>query len=204
MAARVRDALSSANIQSFMAHEDIPVSDEWRQRILVEIQRCDMFVCLLSSAYLGSAWCIQESGIAAIRQGMTIMPLSIDGTKPPGCISNIQSTKIDPSTVWLTNLVPGIANHDFPLAFKYMLKGLAQAKSFRSAEDEFKALFPFVERLTPEQAVQVLRVSIQNGQVLNANLCAKQYLPPIFRQYGHLLLATEYQQISEVLTRYVG
>ncbi len=76
-----------------MAHEHIQVSEEWRLRILKELTVCDIFICILSQAYLASPWCVQESGISAIRDGMTIIPLSLDGTIPPGFISNIQATK---------------------------------------------------------------------------------------------------------------
>ncbi len=124
VAARVHNALASVDIQSFMAHEHIQVSEEWRLRILQEISVCDIFLCILSQAYLASPWCVQESGISAVRGGMTIIPLSIDGTIPPGFIGNIQSTRVDPNTLWLNDLIPGLAKHDFNFTFGLMLNTL--------------------------------------------------------------------------------
>ncbi|MBU2851189.1 toll/interleukin-1 receptor domain-containing protein [Acidithiobacillus ferrivorans] len=202
VAVRVHDALTSVGIQSFMAHEHIQVSEEWRLRILQEISVCDIFLCILSQAYLASPWCVQESGISAVRSGMAIIPLSIDGTIPPGFIGNIQSTRVDPNTLWLNDLIPGLAKHDFNFTFGLMLNTLARSRSFRGAEEDFRPVLPYLNRLSPEQAVQLLRVSIGNGQVLHADLCATQYLPPLARAYGHLLTREEYETLNSVLSRY--
>jgi hypothetical protein len=202
VAARAHDILAFVGIQSFMAHEHIQVSEEWRLKILQEIVVCDIFLCILSRAYLSSAWCLQESGIAAIRNGMTVIPLSIDGTIPPGFIANIQSTRIDPSTFWLNDLIPGLAKHDFVSTFGLMLNTLANSRSFRGAEENFKPILPYLNRLSPEQGAQILKASIGNSQVLHANLCATQYLPPLARTYGHLLSAKEYEALHIVLSQY--
>ncbi|MDD3760451.1 MAG: toll/interleukin-1 receptor domain-containing protein [Acidithiobacillus sp.] len=204
VAARVHNALASVNIQSFMAHEHIQVSEEWRQRILHEIVSCDIFLCILSQAYLTSHWCLQESGISAVRGGMTVIPLSIDGTIPPGFIGNIQSTRVDPNTLSLNDLIPGLANHDFNFTFDIMLNKLARSQSFRGAEENFRYILPYLHRLSPEQVVQLLRVSIRNNQVLYAHLCAKQYLPPLARDYGNLLTREEQEELDGVLSVYAN
>ncbi len=97
----------------------------------------------------------------------------------PGSYQTYKRQKIDPETVWISDLIPGLAKHDFEFAFGLMLSNLAHAGTFRGAEEEFKVALPFVNQLTPEQAVSLLRTSIQNGQVLHAKLCASQYLPTI-------------------------
>src|ERR1700722_12731534 len=96
IAASVRDVLRGIGVESFMAHDDIVVSAEWRLTILEQIKVADLFVAILSTNYMKSSWCIQKSGIAAFRKKMTIIPLSIDGPLPPGFISHVQATKIDP------------------------------------------------------------------------------------------------------------
>ena len=97
IAGRVQALLDGLGVRSFMAHEDIDISEEWRLTILAELQKADLFVPLLSAAYLGSVWCVQESGIAAQRDGLTVIPLSLDGTTPPGFIGHIQSKRVDPA-----------------------------------------------------------------------------------------------------------
>ena len=66
-AARLKTELEQGLIATFMAHEDISVSETWRVRLLRELRSSDLFVCLLSVNYLGSHWCMQEAGIAAYR-----------------------------------------------------------------------------------------------------------------------------------------
>jgi TIR domain len=66
IAARVSDLLSKFGITSFMAHEHIEVSVEWRIEILRQLGFADLFVPILSAKYYSSIWCKQESGIAAL------------------------------------------------------------------------------------------------------------------------------------------
>lgn len=107
-AGEVREILNSIGIKSFLAHEDIQVSEEWRHKILEEIGKADLFIPLLSKSYYASPWCMQESGMAAFRDGLTIIPLSLDGSIPPGFIGHIQSTKVKSGSIELANLLPGL------------------------------------------------------------------------------------------------
>ena len=45
VAGKIRDALAEVGIQTFLAHEDIFVSEEWRLKILEQIGVCDIFIC---------------------------------------------------------------------------------------------------------------------------------------------------------------
>ena len=114
-AGRVKAALAKVKISSFLAHEDIAVSEEWRSKILEELAKIDLFICLLSKHYLESAWCVQESGIAVFRPGVAIVPLSLDGTTPPAFMSHLQSVKVKPDDISLDTLLPAFIKHDFPV-----------------------------------------------------------------------------------------
>jgi hypothetical protein len=94
-AAKVSELLIKMGITSFMAHEHIEVSVEWRFEIIRQLGLAELFVAILSKKYYDSIWCKQESGIAAFRAmtiipPMTIIPLSIDGSIPQGFIGHIQ------------------------------------------------------------------------------------------------------------------
>lgn len=92
------------------------------------------------------------------------------------------------------------SNHDFNL----MLSALAKAKSFKGAEDSFKTIVPFVERLSIEQSVQLLKVALANGQVIHSSLCATKYLAPLAKAYAHHLSLSEQRQLSKALQWYAG
>ncbi len=123
-----------------MAHEDIAVSEEWQLKILEEIGKADIFICVLSKNYINSPWCVQESGIASFRKSMTVVPLSLDGTIPLGFISNVQSAKIDPSRVWLDDLIPGFLKHSPSFGLDIAIDQVGRSASYRGAEANFQLI----------------------------------------------------------------
>ena len=80
----------------------------------------------------------------------------------------------------------------------YNKEGIAPVKA------KFNQIIPHLDILTPEQAKELLQISIGNNQVHHAGLCASEYLPPIFAKYGHLLDLKEQLFLSEILDDYVN
>jgi hypothetical protein len=202
IAGKVKNLLAGVGISTFMAHEDINVSEEWRLKILEEIGKADLFVSLWSANYNNSWWCIQESGIASYRKEMTAIPLSLDGSIPQGFAGNIQSTKIDPDNIYLQDLLPGIIKADLSLGINLIFKSIAGSRSFRGAEINFQQLLPYVSSLSPKQGKELLEIAIKNDQVHHASLCASEYLPPIMAEHGHLLSQEDQKFLSQTLERY--
>ena len=202
VAGRVKALLDSVGIQSFLAHEDITVSEEWRLAILAEIGRADIFVALLSANYYESFWCVQESGIAAFRADMLIIPLSIDGAIPQGLLGHIQSTRIDPDRPTRTDLFPALAKRDVAFVIDRLVEAVAASSSYRSAEGNFADLLPFIPRATDAQIVRLLVASERNSQVCNAGLCATKYLPPLLQSHGALLDPAVRKRLEQTLARY--
>src|ERR1700733_5688190 len=87
--AEAKAVLAEVGIEAFLAHDDLLVSEEWRERIIEELQRCDIFVPLLSANFLESKWASQEVGFIISRPDVAIAPVSIDGTPPFGFISHV-------------------------------------------------------------------------------------------------------------------
>ncbi|MDR6624857.1 hypothetical protein J2728_001152 [Caulobacter segnis] len=202
VAGHVQKLLDGIGIKAFLAHEDIQVSHEWRTTILEEIGKADVFIPILSKHYFLSPWCVQESGIAAFRDGLCIIPLSLDGSIPPGFISNIQSTKVDPENILLKDLLPGLAKKDFALVFDILTRAIKSSGSYRGAEANFERILPFIPRATDEQIAALLKASTVNGEVMHASLCATKYLPPLLASHGHLLDDETRAELGEVLARY--
>ena len=187
IAGALRAILAELEIDAFLAHEDIAVSEEWRQKLLEEISRTEIFVCILSKAYFASPWCIQESGIAAFRKEVTIIPLSVDGSSPKGFFSNVQATKVDIDSLSIKDLLPGFLKHNFDRAIAIILKVIAQSRSFRSAESNFQLILPHLEGLGEKHVQELLEQCAANDQIHHASLCAKNYIPPLLKSHGHLL-----------------
>jgi hypothetical protein len=185
-AALVSKLLADFEIASFMAHEHIEVSAEWRLEILRQLSIADLFVPILSVNYYGSIWCKQESGIAAFR-GIPVIPLSIDGAIPEGFLGHIQSAKIDPNAPVREDLLPGLAKFDVSGLIDALVKIIAESVNYRNAESNFELVLPYLWSANAEQIVELLRVSTENDQICNADLCIRKYLPPLLASHGHLL-----------------
>jgi TIR domain len=201
VAGSVKKILDRLNVEAFLAHENIEISAEWRLAIIQELMVTDLFVAILSKNYYDSIWCKQESGMAAYR-GISIVPLSIDGSIPEGFISHVQSTRIDPSDVSAAPLVTVIARRDKAFAIDGIINIIRGSGNFRRAEANFELILPYLKDASKEQVVRLLEVSLENNQVCNAGLCATKYLPPLLASHGQFLDAKTRAELSEVLDRY--
>lgn len=202
VAGKLRNLLSGARIKAFLAHEDIAVSEEWRLKLLEEIAKADVFICLLSNNYFQSPWCVQESGIAAFRNGVTIIALSLDGTISQGFISHIQSVKVNPDFMTIRDLIPGFLKHDSSTGIRLMIELIGRSESFRGAEGNFQMILPHIPKMTDEQIKLLLEQSAANKQVAHANLCAREYIPPLLKSHGHLLDEKTRSYLEETCAMY--
>ncbi len=198
LAGRVKNELTSIGINSFLAHEDIEVSAEWRIKLLEELKKADLFICLLSNNYFSSLWCVQESGIAAFRESITIIPLSIDGCVPKGFISHIQSKKIDKDKDLLDHLLPGLIMHNPKQTTNGIIKIIGKSRNYKYAEANFQLILPYLNKLTDEQITTLLEVSAQNDQVHHAGLCATEYIPRLLKTHGQLLSTEKREFLNSI------
>jgi hypothetical protein len=176
--AAVKAALEKFQIKSFLAHNDLRVSEEWKNRILQELEECDIFIPLLSKEFSKSKWCDQETGISVNRGAVLIIPLSLDGTVPYGFISHIQSHKIAETGIDAEILLDAIGTK-FPAAAIDALLGQVRrdANSFRAAEAVIEPLAPYFDRFSKNQARDFAEIATKNGQIWDASLCYSDYLP---------------------------
>ncbi|MGD0074481.1 MAG: toll/interleukin-1 receptor domain-containing protein [Candidatus Binataceae bacterium] len=202
VAGRIKDLLSGMDIPSFLAHEDIDVSDEWPAKILKEIGKADLFVAILSKNYYESCWCSQESGIAAFRKKMIVLPLSIDGSLPKGFLGNIQATKIDPDHPRQCDLLPGIARCNISFAIDSIINIIGSSKGYRNAESNFELILPYLQKASDDQVVRLLKKASENEEVYDAARCAGKYLPHLLKSHGHLLDAETREFLKNTCARW--
>jgi hypothetical protein len=200
VAASVAGLLEAIGIQSFMAHEHIEVSVQWREEILRQIGLADLFVPILSERYYASIWCKQESGIAAFRR-ITIIPLSVDGSIPQGAMNHIQSTHIGLQPTY-QKLFPGLAAHDVAFTISAIIQIIARSGNYRTAESNFAMILPYLNRATDQQIVDLLNVSYHNNQICHAALCAREYLPPLLKSHGQYLQPEIRADLGQLLAQY--
>lgn len=82
----------------FLAHEDIEPSEEWKERILSELDESDVYVALLTKSFKLSKWTSQEAGIAIARE-LKIVPLWVS-VKPYGFMEKHQAKRVKINQPW--------------------------------------------------------------------------------------------------------
>ncbi|MEQ1714816.1 MAG: toll/interleukin-1 receptor domain-containing protein [Hyphomicrobium sp.] len=96
-AANLKSTLQNYGISSFVAHEDISVSDEWREEIIKSLQTMDGLVAILTKDFVESKWTDQEVGFAVCRD-VLVIPLS-KSTNPYGFIEKFQALNTNGKSV---------------------------------------------------------------------------------------------------------
>jgi len=181
---QAKSVLGEAGIDAFLAHDDLEVSDEWRERILEELRRCDLFVPLLSANFLSSKWAPQEAGFIISRPEVVIAPLSIDGTTPFGFLSHLQSRRIPEGGITCELLIEPLARRMPRIILPGLIRIAGDAGSFRNAEAKMCPLVPLFPIFTPDEAEALAEASVKNGQIWWADLCRGEYLPELIRVQG--------------------
>lgn len=181
-AAAVKAALGTVGIDCFMAHDDLLVSEEWRERILEEIASCDLFVPLLSQHFKESEWAPQEAGAISMRPSVPVVPLSLDGTVPFGFLAKYQGTRVPASGVDPNTILVPLARRYPRVAMPALISQVRSAGSFRSAEAAMRPLVPYFDTLTPQEVRALVKASTDNGQVWDASQCRREYLPELIKR----------------------
>lgn len=186
-AGQAQTVLGEVGISAFLAHEDLEVSDEWRECLLRELTQCQLFVPLLSRHYLLSTWAQQESGFIVSRlRDVVVAPLSLDGTRSGGFLSHLQSPNVKSGitrALLVEPLVPRFPRAILPSIIEQAVK----AGSFRYAEQLIAPLVRHFPLFTVEEAQEFAEGAIHNAQIWLAADCKADYLPAFIRAQGQHL-----------------
>ena len=175
--AEVKDILARFGIEGFLAHDDIRVSEEWKQRIVDELNKADIFIPLLSNNFKNSDWAPQELGIAYIRD-ILIIPLTLNGTIPFGFIDHIQGKSYPKNeNIILNYLIKPIIDKFPEYMIPTVIEELEEAYNFRYAESVMELLVPYFGQFRQEDIDKFVDFSIKNRQVWDAGKCRDEYLP---------------------------
>jgi TIR domain len=183
--ADAKAVLSDIGIESFLAHDDLDVSEEWRERIIEELKRCDIFVPLISANFLDSKWAPQEVGFIISPPEVAIIPISLDGTVPFGFISHIHARTINEGGITRELLVKPLAQRIPRKIVPCLIRSVSEAPSFNSAEARMSPLLPIFSKMTAEEAQALAEASVSNNQIWSARRCRNEYLPAFIDAQEH-------------------
>ena len=186
-AAETKKALDRLGIDSFMAHEDLVISEEWKQRILEELKLSELFVCLLSKNCKASDWCPQELGFVVGRPKIVIIPLSLDRTVPFGFIGHLQGQVVKDTWEIEDRTVNALLRKKLKTGVAISIRRMLKVKGDRVAEDITRRQIPIFPKFTTEQANEFAEAAIKNTIVWDAGECATKILPKFLEICGDKL-----------------
>lgn len=199
IAGKVAAFFESIGIKTFLAHENIKVTQKWEEAILDNLSKMDIFVAIVSNNYCDSDYCLQESGVAMLRANdITIAPLSLDGTVPPGFMSHIQAAKIDDKTIDRSVLFSIIANHDIGVAIDHLIDRLSESKSYAEAERRFEMLSPYLAQADKAQIIKILKAAASNSQIWACWSCQPS-LRSMLKSHGKFLSKKDHEDLADRL-----
>lgn len=169
LATEIKKHLNSYGIACFVAHEDIEPMKEWQSEMEQALFSMDIMVALLTEKFDKSDWTDQEIGVAVGRK-VPIIPVRL-GKDPYGFIGRYQAISgSDKSNAEISREIFTLLLKDKRLT--NMVKdayiiALAKSGSF-SRSNSLAEFLPYIDELSPEQTVSIIKVFNSNTQVNQA------------------------------------
>ncbi|MDP2885981.1 MAG: TIR domain-containing protein [Ignavibacteria bacterium] len=174
-AGRIKALLEVYNVDAFLAHEDISPAADWQQTILKELNRCNVFMPLITKQnFHDSYWTDQECGFALARNKV-ILPIS--SRIPYGFLEKFQAHKRKPGkkeTDLIEDVLAGLARRK-PMGNRFLASVISALRA-SSSTDQSIALSKFLLRSLPFSTAQmntILRNSLAQPQVLGSSKAVK-------------------------------
>ncbi len=89
IAGKVKRELEKYGIKSFLAHDELDISSEWRDEIYRHLNSCAIAFPLITDNFNSSPWANQETGYA-IAKNKIVVPLIFDQAKMAGLVEGKQ------------------------------------------------------------------------------------------------------------------
>lgn len=86
------EALDHYGVSSFVAHDTIQPTKEWRREIMSGLETMEIMLIFLTDNFHESPWTNQEVGFA-LGKGIPIISVKLEGRDPPGFISHEQALR---------------------------------------------------------------------------------------------------------------
>lgn len=93
VAGELRAAMALRSVDTFVAHDSIEATAEWKSVILEALNSCDGCLALLTPGFGSSVWCDQEVGFCLAR-GKLVVPVDY-GQVPYGFLGDLQSFRVN-------------------------------------------------------------------------------------------------------------
>lgn len=101
LAGKIAAFLRGREIDVFLAHEDIEISEEWKNEIFKHLGSCAVLLALLTPSFEKSVWTNQETGYMLGRRNGKVVPLIVEESdlKRIGFLEALQGIPIKAETL---------------------------------------------------------------------------------------------------------
>lgn len=186
--------LTEADIECFLASDDIKGGEDWEPLIFQKLLNSNFFILMLSKNFLKSAWCNQEAGIAFLQykhNDAPLIPIKIDDTNSYGIFHGVHCVEYDDfdSLEEFVNKI-NIKSISFEKAFEkvnankikeinMIIDDLRNSTNYDMSNDIFDELETF--DLSLQQVKEIIEIAAINPQV---TLCNNA--PKFISKYTHV------------------
>lgn len=180
-----------ADIECFVAHDDIMHGSEWEKTIIESLESVDFFMPIQTEHLSTSYWCQQEAGYA-FSKGIRIIPLipDVGGTDPVGFYARFQGFKIKTQDLrssvkwWL--IKEGIISEGNAGEIEKRMFLFSASGSFAEAGDNVKSLCEFESEFTNADILKIVDSTLLNDQILYS-FAARPCLRRLFRKNASII-----------------
>lgn len=204
-AEKLKNALEEYGLDCFLAHQSLRVSDDWRERLIEEINSRNIFIPILSKNFRTSVWTQQEAGFAMANTQIRIFPITLGNTRIQttdskhlfGFLNHFQSQRIskehfDGIDTFIQTLIEKWPRYLIPVLIERVRKVIG----WRKAEAVVLDLLPHFDRFTKKEVDSFIDAAISNSEVWDANDCAKEYLPEFLRIHQHRISRQKFNKLK--------
>ena len=185
-AADIKTAFKKLGVESFLAHQTLDVSDDWRKRILNELCSSQIFIALLSENFKASDWCDQEAGIAVSRgEDVLIFPFWLGRTEPYGFICKSQGKPLPSSQDKIIDAILNPMVERFPpdKIVHHLVIALGEVDKREEALKAMKRVDRFLDNLSQDDIERVKLIAKNNPIVRNEPRWQNNYLRRFIDRY---------------------
>ena len=189
-AERTSEALQALGVSSFLAHRHIVASQDWERRIRKELNRCSIFVPVVTKAFWESEWAPQELGAAATRsKSCLVVAVLLGRNQPRGLLKRVQgvratSKSIGPS-LFVEPLVMRFPQEILPRVVSYVRRATSPVE----AEERLALLRPFYSKLDKKQSTTLAEFLARSKSVAHSKRCRRELVPAFLRSRRSLIPA---------------
>lgn len=183
-AGKIKGYLDRYGFNCFLAHEDILPQTQWPKEIVKALNQCDLFLPLLTSGFIESFFCQQETGFSYCRD-VEILPVMISKA-PMGMIADLQAVKFNKeefeSSCWKIVVHVGKRKNLSGPVLDALIKWFGQSNTYKEGTESAKKILNEFD-FSKEQ-IEAIRNHIKTNHQIHETKEARDSIFKFMDRYG--------------------